>query len=88
MSHALACVLCGLPTTCVLSRAEQRVVERAAELGSNSNVPVNLPPPETAPYGAEELRDVQRLAERLDVPWKRVAPHAREAYERAVADAR
>ena len=88
MSHTLSCVLCGVPTSCVLSRAEQRVVERASELGANSNVPVNLPPHETARYVTEELRDVQRLAERLDVPWNRVAPHAREAYERAVADAR
>ncbi len=86
MSHALACVFCGITDACALSPAEWRVVEHAANLGANSNVPVNLPPFAAAAYVDEEMRAVERFAATLGVPWDRVRAHAREAYERAVAE--
>ena len=84
MSHTLACVLAGLTDHCTLARAESRVVERAAELGANTNVPANLPAFAAAPYVAEELRAVERFAASLDVPWERIKPHALAAYNAAM----
>ena len=83
MSHTLACVLAGLTDHCTLARAESRVVERAAELGANTNVPANLPAFAAAPYVAEELRAVERFAASLDVPWERIKGHALAAYNAA-----
>lgn len=83
VSHTLACVLAGLTDHCTLTRAESRVVERAAELGANTNTPANLPALAAAPYVEEELRAVERFAASLDVPWERVKPHALAAYNAA-----
>ena len=84
VSHTLACVLAGLTDHCTLTRAESRVVERAAELGANTNVPANLPAFAAAPYVAEELRAVEQFAESLDVVWERIKPHALAAYNAAM----
>lgn len=83
VSHTLACILAGLTDYCTLTSAESRVVERAAELGANTNVPSNLPAFAAAPYVAEELRSVERFAASLDVLWERIKGHALAAYNAA-----
>jgi hypothetical protein len=84
VSHTLACVLGCLTDHCNLTRNEQRVVEHAANIGANTNVPANLPQFAAAPYVAEELRAVERFAESVDVVWDHVKPHALAAYNAAM----